>query len=475
MVDSEVDAERRYLLRVALEANFRSLSSVSIAAPFNALVIALPLWGHGGWERVGGFVLLIAANSALNWWLRAAYLRRRSEAALEVWARVRVLSAALSGCVWGVGAATLLWVPARLDLQVYALVIVCLTTVGALASSAVFFPAFVAYATCCVAPVVVRFAVERDAPHSATAIELSVLLLVLLIIGRSMSQADRKRSLLTNENERLIAHLKSAEERLTNANRTLNERVEERTSQLARAIEEKHQSDLQLLRAQKMEAIGRLAGGVAHDFNNVLTAIMGSATLLREMLPERARAEREEADEIIKGADRAARLTSQLLTLARGGQGQAVHVDLNQRLKQLSHLLRRAVGEGMHLELVTGEAQLVVTIDPGQFDQLVMNLVLNAKDASEPGKTILVSIEPGPDPINEQARRALIRVKDEGSGITPEVVEHIFEPFFTTKGERGTGLGLSTSFAIVQRAQGLITVDSSPGRGTCFNVSLPIV
>jgi CheY-like chemotaxis protein len=231
-----------------------------------------------------------------------------------------------------------------------------------------------------------------------------------------------------------------------------------------------------------MEAVGRLAGGVAHDFNNVLTAIMGSASLLRNMLHVGAAAARQEADEIIKGAERAGRLTTQLLAFARGSLGAPCHVDLNRRLKELSLLLRRAVGETHRLEILTlDNAALVAWIDPGQFDQLVMNLVINAKDASPPGKTILVSVEemkPANDSIAPAAgaeRKVLLRVKDEGSGMPPEVVEHIFEPFFTTKGERGTGLGLSTCFGLVRRAEGRIEVESKPGHGSCFSVVLPLI
>jgi two-component system, cell cycle sensor histidine kinase and response regulator CckA len=208
---------------------------------------------------------------------------------------------------------------------------------------------------------------------------------------------------------------------------------------------------------------------------------MGSASLLRDMLHVGAAAAREEADEIIKGADRAARLTSQLLAFARGSLGAPRRVDLNHRLKELSHLLRRAVGETHRLEIVTLDNALVAWIDPGQFDQLVMNLVINAKDASSGGKTILVSLAEYKPPNDSAAppegadRKLVLRVQDEGSGIPPELVERIFEPFFTTKGERGTGLGLTTCFGIARRAAGSIEVESKPGHGSCFSVILPLV
>ena len=477
---SEDEAERREVLRQTLEANYRALPPVLIASPLNAAVIASPLLGQIGFARVGTWVLLIAVNSALNWVARAAYLKRRDPGAIEPWRRLRIATAAASGLLWGCGAALLLWVPGRLDLQLFALVIVCLTSAGALASSGMFLPAFVAFTVGCFVPAIARFAAVQDSAHLAAAIELSVLLLVLIAGGLALSRSSRAQLLLARQNERLIANLRRVEEDLVRTNNSLNERVEERTAQLARAIEEKHQSDLQLVRAQKMEGIGRLAGGVAHDFNNVLTAIMGSASLLRDMLHVGAAAARQEADEIIKGADRAARLTSQLLAFARGSLGAPGRVDLNHRLKELSHLLRRAVGETHRLEIVTLDNALVAWIDPGQFDQLVMNLVINAKDASPAGKTILVSLEkckpndPAASPHGAD-RKLLLRVKDEGTGMPPEVVERIFEPFFTTKGERGTGLGLSTCFGIVRRAAGTIEVESKPGHGSCFSVVLPLV
>ena len=472
------ESEHEYVVRRQLEANYRALPSVLIPAPFNALVVALPLLRHLPTRTLLAWVATILANSLLNWGVRSAFLRRPPDSGVEPWRTLRAGTAAMSGFIWGGYAAVFLWVPGRLDLQVYALLIVCLTSVGALITSAVFLPAFYLYTLACVTPAIIRFASEPGGTHFGIAVELSVLLVILLIGGSVAGRSSRAQLLLARQNEALIADLRRAEEELVGANRTLNERVEDRTAELARAIAEKHQSELQLVRAQKMEAIGRLAGGMAHDFNNVLTGIMGSASLLRDMLPSAAKAEREEADEIIKGADRAGRLTSQLLSLARGGVGQPSRVDVNQRLKHLSHLLRRAVGETHHLEVITADSRLVVYIDAGQFDQLVMNLVLNAKDASPAGKSILVSLEevaPMSSSGGEARRKLLLRVRDEGTGMPPEVVDRIFEPFFTTKGERGTGLGLSTCFGIVQRAEGSIAVDSSVGAGSCFMVSLPVI
>ena len=460
-------------------ANYRALTSVLIPAPFNAAIISWPLVGHVPARDLQIWVLLILLYAATGLGLRARYMKQAAPAPLQPWANLRVANAAFGGLAWGGYASWQLWVPGEPDLQLYVLLIVSLTSAGALVSSGMFFRAFCAHTIPCVLPCIVRFASISDARHVTAAIELTVLLGVLLVGGYAARRASRSELTLTLRNEELIEDLRRAEEELRSANRALEERVEERTRALARVIEEKHTSELQLLRAQKMDAIGPLAGGVAHDFNNVLTAIKGAASFLLESEPEEQSATREELEQILRAVDRAAQLTSQLLAFTRGGLRQPKCMDATEQLRQLGHLLRRATGEAHRIEIVTADDPLLVWMDPTEFDQLVVNLVLNAKDASPTGSTILVSLERAKgssheEPAGPDAEVLLLRVKDEGTGIAPAVIDRIFEPFFTTKGERGTGLGLATCFGIVQRAEGRIVVHSEVGKGSCFSVELPL-
>jgi two-component system cell cycle sensor histidine kinase/response regulator CckA len=220
--------------------------------------------------------------------------------------------------------------------------------------------------------------------------------------------------------------------------------------------------------AQKMEAIGRLAGGVAHDFNNYLMILMGQAELILSQLgPRHALAPAAEA--ILNVGERCSALTSQLLTLSRRRSGTRGSVNLGALLRRMAPVLRTALGETSHVELMVEDPDALVLADEGQLEQVVMNLALNARDAMPRGGTLSLSVER----ILTETHGPNVRltVRDTGEGIAPEHRARIFEPFFTTKrGGHGTGLGLSTVYGIVQDAGGRIEVESELGKGTTFHL-----
>jgi PAS domain S-box-containing protein len=239
----------------------------------------------------------------------------------------------------------------------------------------------------------------------------------------------------------------------------------------------------QLRQGQKMEAIGRLAGGVAHDFNNLLTAIKGHAGMLLEDLPQGSE-HREDAFQIFQAGERAAALTRQLLAFSRKQVLEAQSVDLAAAALNLQPMLRRLIPERIDFRVDSDGEHAIVWADPGQLNQILMNLVVNAADAIEGTGTISIQLDSvdlskaDADAIPwhvEVGRYARMRVRDNGSGITPQVLSKIFEPFFTTKAEgAGTGLGLSTVYGIVKQSGGHIMVNSSPDIGTTFQVLLPL-
>ncbi|HUG39722.1 MAG TPA: PAS domain S-box protein [Longimicrobiales bacterium] len=253
-------------------------------------------------------------------------------------------------------------------------------------------------------------------------------------------------------------------------------------TQKKEAERERERLEEQLRQAQKMEAVGRLAGGVAHDFNNLLTAIKGHTELL---LADPACGEelREDLGEIARSSDRAAALTRQLLAFSRQSIVQPRPLDLNALVQEMERLLRRMIGETIELETVLAPRLGTVLADPGQVEQVLMNLVVNARDAI-PGVGRIV-IRTSDETISEAQAAAypyrvipgpytLLMVSDTGSGMEPSVARHIFEPFFTTKPPGvGTGLGLSTAYGIVKQARGYIWVETDPGLGTTFMVYLP--
>ncbi len=237
----------------------------------------------------------------------------------------------------------------------------------------------------------------------------------------------------------------------------------------------------QLRQSQKMEGIGRLAGGVAHDFNNILSVIMSfSEVVLNEL--KVGDPLREDVGEIDKAAQRAAALTRQLLAFSRQQVLQPVRLDLNRVLANLEKMLRRIVGEDVQVQVTLDPALGTVRADPGQIDQVLMNLVVNARDAMAGGGRL--SLETRHVEIDAQAAAArpglragdwvVVSLTDSGHGMDEHTRAHLFEPFFTTKEPgKGTGLGLSTVYGIVQQSDGYLTVDSVPGRGSTFSVYLP--
>jgi two-component system cell cycle sensor histidine kinase/response regulator CckA len=240
------------------------------------------------------------------------------------------------------------------------------------------------------------------------------------------------------------------------------------------------QSEEALRQAQKMEAVGRLAGGVAHDFNNVLTAIFGYSDLLLEDLtlddPRRA-----DVQEIRRSAERAASLTRQLLAFSRKQVMQPRVLNLNDVIGNVQSLLRRLVGEDIQVHFNLQNDLRSVTADPGQIEQVLMNLAANARDAMPEGGQLEIATanedvegERGDRPGLKPGPYAMMMVRDSGSGMPEPVRAHIFEPFFTTKDQgQGTGLGLATVYGIVKQSLGGIYVDSAEGQGTTFAIYLP--
>lgn len=239
--------------------------------------------------------------------------------------------------------------------------------------------------------------------------------------------------------------------------------------------------EAQFVQSQKMQAIGQLAGGVAHDFNNLLTAIRGHCDLLM-LRCDKGDPDYADLDQIGQNANRAAALVGQLLAFSRRQQLRLETLDPRDLLADLTHLLNRLVGGNITLSITHDTALCAMRADKRQFEQVIMNLVVNARDAMPSGGTIEICTDVaviGSDSRHGKAtlppgRYLRIRVTDEGCGIDPALQDKIFEPFFTTKrlGE-GTGLGLSTAYGIVKQTGGYIFCDSEPGRGTCFSLYFP--
>jgi PAS domain S-box-containing protein len=250
-----------------------------------------------------------------------------------------------------------------------------------------------------------------------------------------------------------------------------------------RDITERRALEEQLRQSQKLEAIGRLAGGVAHDFNNILMSIMGAADLLLMQLAPGDLA-RDEATEIKQSVDRGAGLTRQLLAFSRRQAVRPRRFALGDIVRGMDTMLRRLIGPEIEFEIICAPEPLMVIADSGQTEQVVLNLVVNARDAMPEGGRVTVRVEEVD--VDETAAVALVEgkagryarlsVSDTGTGIDEQTRAKLFEPFFTTKEQgKGTGLGLSIVYGIVKQSGGYITVVSEPGKGAAFLIYLPIV
>lgn len=279
---------------------------------------------------------------------------------------------------------------------------------------------------------------------------------------------------ITNQVE-IEARVQELNRELASKNEDLEGRIKERLAELQR-------SEAQVQQLQKMDAIGRLAGGVAHDFNNILGAITLYCDLLNESADDPA-AVREQVQDIRGVAERAAALTRQLLVFSRKQFLQLQTVSLNSLIQQLEKMLTRLIGEDIRIITKLGAGLRLVSVDPSQIEQVILNLVVNARDAMPGGGTMTIetsnidldetftsthlSVNPGP--------YVLLSVTDDGCGMDAAAMKQIFDPFFTTKEVgKGTGLGLATTYGIVKQCRGTIWVYSEPGRGTVFKIYLPV-
>jgi signal transduction histidine kinase/CheY-like chemotaxis protein len=294
----------------------------------------------------------------------------------------------------------------------------------------------------------------------------------------------------TRKNGQAESRLRQVEQELRASRDLLEERITARTAELTEAnenlvneMEERKALQEQFLQSQKMESLGALAGGVAHDFNNVLTGIMGYAELALMKLPADSNL-RPDLEQIVRSSERAAGLTRQLLMFARREIVEPRVVDLNQLASELDSLLRRLIGVDIELVTLATSNLGSVKIDPAQFEQVLINLAVNARDAM-PGsgqliiqtKNVTIDMPQATYRGNlEPGEYVVLSVTDNGKGMSKEIQSRIFDPFFTTKEKgRGTGLGLSTCYGIIRESGGHISVYSEIGAGTTFRIYLPRV
>jgi signal transduction histidine kinase/ligand-binding sensor domain-containing protein len=323
-----------------------------------------------------------------------------------------------------------------------------------------------------------RVSLRLQAPFTSTV--PFFLLLGALLMGSGLGVGAIRNRVIARRGRQLEHLVAQRTSELAEARDRLEERVAERTAALAQESAERLKVERNLHEAQKMESVGRLAGGVAHDLNNMLTVVLGNAEVLRDALGQTAHAE--EVEQIASASNRAARLTNQLLSFARRQVGQPRVLQLDLLVRDLEPMLRR---------LVTGRVALVLDLAPGlwniwadraQLEQVLVNLTMNAHDAMPDGgtltigtsNTILTEADVSERVGMEPGDYVRLSVRDTGVGMAPQVLAHVFEPFYTTKDTgKGTGLGLASCYGIARQWGGHIGVTSEVGRGAAFEMLFP--
>ena len=299
----------------------------------------------------------------------------------------------------------------------------------------------------------------------------------VIILTSAMNEDTAVECMKTGATDYVIKeHVKRLGQAVIHALEKKREKAERR-----RAEEEKARLEMQLLQAQRIESLGRLAGGVAHDFNNMLTVILGRVELIKTTLPP-SHALLNDLQEIEKAAIHSRDITRQLLAFSRKQLIEPRVIDLNELITNTQKTVARLIGEDINLRVLLGNDLWKIKFDASQVDQILVNLVVNARDAMPHGGNVTIetsnlSIDTSfcrENPLFVPGQYVLLQVTDEGAGMDDEVLSHIFEPFFTTKEVgKGTGLGLATVYGIVKQNNGVVTVTSQPGAGTIFKIFIP--
>jgi signal transduction histidine kinase len=449
---------------------YRQSPVVLVANCVNTVIVSSLAWASGHHRLLLAWLGLTLLLTGARQCLVRAYRRAAPGASdAQRWGRRSAWGSAASGMLWG-GASAALLDGAEASSQLMIIFLaggMCTAAAGGLAS---YLPAFVAFVAPTLLALILGVAAFGDSLHRAMAVVLMLYGAGLFVVARVNHLALSEAFKLRFENADLLTAISQTQRDLEETNRTLEQRVAERGEALRKQVEA-------LRDARRLEAVGRLAGGVAHDFNNLLTVLLAN---IGELLGEHRLDAKTKSGlrEMRDAASRGADLVRQLLAFGRQQPTSPETLDLNLALRSMQSWLGRLLGETLTLEVILQSEPVFVCMDPTQMDQVIVNLITNARDAVVGGGKISIETQSlqlrGAQDL-PHGRYAMLSVTDTGVGMDPETRQRIFEPFFTTKEVgKGTGLGLATAHGIVEQAGGKIRVSSEPGRGSCFRVYLPL-
>jgi signal transduction histidine kinase/ActR/RegA family two-component response regulator len=450
---------------------YRQTGPVLLTNGVNSVIVSAALWSSVARPLLLGWLALIAVMSVARAWLYRRYIHATPvPSQAGQWGARFVVGSGAAGVLWGGACFFLMSEAGPLPELLVSFVIggMCAAAAGTLASH---LPAFMAFIGPALAALSLCMASLGGAMHSMMAVMVLIYAAGLIAVAKVNHRVLTEAFSLRFEKAMLLERLSAAQTHLEETNHTLEQRVVERT--------EAFRKQANALRdAQRMEAIGRLAGGVAHDFNNLLTVILINLSDLveRPTLDERTKGI---LREVRQAATRGADLVRQLLLFSRRQRAVVETLELNHVVRTMDVVLRRSLGEGNDLSLVLADTDLFVHLDAPQLEQILINLITNARDAMASGGVVTVEtrtlqLSEAADGI-DAGYYAVLSVGDTGVGMDAETRQRIFEPFFTTKEfGKGTGLGLATVYGIVEQSGGQIRVSSEPRQGSCFQVYFPL-
>jgi signal transduction histidine kinase/CheY-like chemotaxis protein len=433
-------------------------------------MVSAALWWAARHAWLVAWVALMAGVALLRSELVRRFSRAEPSAAdLTPWGQRFVAASMLAGAVWGVGT-VVFYDPSSAVSQILLTFAIGGMTAAAAGTWASHPPAFWGYFGCSLGPLLLRTLAVGDTAHFAMSGMLVAYTAGMARVVSTNHLTLTRAFRLGLENAELLQRLSLSQATLEETNRTLEKRVVDRTAALERQAEA-------LRDAQRLEVVGRLAGGIAHDFNNLLTIVLTNVDILEETQKFDA-AGGAAVEETLIAARRGADLIRQLLAFSRRQRIEPRVLDCNRVVGGMDRLLRRLVGERIYTSLTLCREPLRVVADPSQLEQILVNLVSNARDAMPDGGELHIAtelVDGLPDAPEAKGKYALLRVEDDGAGMDAETLRRAFDPFFSTKtAGHGSGLGLATVHGIVQQNGGHVVVTSEPGWGTQFSVYLPI-
>lgn len=476
-VTAEEAVEHDHLVdawRVA--ALYEHAPKVLAANVVNAAVVTAVLWNRVDLVTLvswfGAMVVMVATRAA-----QGRHFRKGSPASNTAqWARRFTMGSLASGVLWG-GGALLLFTPGDPAPQVLLAFVLGGMGAGASSSVASHLPAFYAFLMPALLPLSFRFATQGGAFHWGMAVMLGLFALLVTMIGRTTNGRLVESYRLSLVNELLVRRLGDAHRELETTNVALEDRVETRTRELLEQRRGREEAEKRLHQAQRLQAVGRLSGGIAHEFNNLLTVVVNSLEVIDAQtdpdgLPELVRQARDAA---LRGGD----LTRSLLAFSRREPMRSEIVVVGDAIERLtSTIVGSTLPQSIVLELSGLESRSCAAVDPALLEAAVLNLVLNARDSMPEGGTLTLTLGrqtlEGQPPLAD-GQYIEIAVCDTGVGIDSATLERVLEPFFTTKGDGGTGLGLSMVYGFAEQSGGGIRIESTPGVGTQARLLLPQV